>query len=229
MKSLCLIFVSVCAVAATVPDRFFVQLAGEPAATHTVRVGHRAPAADTAFRARVSALKQQHLRMRAALEAAGAVVIGDTTALTNLMIVRIPADRAAALGSIPGVVRIHPVRMFYHALDHALPLEMVPEAWNQIGGQSNAGVGMMIGMIDTGIDSGHPALNDSTLTPPNGFPLVNQPSDMAYTNNKIIVARSYAINSDGTNAPAIDTDGHGTGTSTVVAGASVADPIGPIS
>jgi len=229
MKSLCLIFVSVCAVAGTVPDRFFVQLAGEPAATHTVRLGHGAPTADTAFRARVSALKQQHLRMRAALEAAGAVVIGETTALTNLMIVRIPADRAAALGSIPGVVRIHPVRMFYRALDHALPLEMVPEAWNQIGGQSNAGVGMMIGMIDTGIDSGHPALNDSTLTPPNGFPLVNQPSDMAYTNNKIIVARSYAINSDGTNAPAIDTAGHGTGTSTVVAGAPVADPIGPIS
>ena len=228
MKFLCLIFMSVCAVAATVPDRFLVQLAGEPAAKQAA-LGHRSHATDPALRARVSALKQQHLQMRAALEAAGAVVIGETTALTNLMIVRIPADRAAALASIPGVVRVHPVRMFYRTLDHALPLEMVPEAWNQIGGQSNAGVGMMIGMIDTGIDSGHPALNDPTLTPPNGFPLVNQASDMAYTNNKIIVARSYAINSDGTKAPAIDTDGHGTGTSTVVAGAPVADALGRIS
>jgi minor extracellular serine protease Vpr len=229
MKFLCLISMSICAIAATVPDRFLVQLSGEPAATHAVRVGHRAPAADPAFRARVSALKQQHLRMRAALEAAGAVVIGETSAVANVMIVRIPADRAAALASIPGVVRVHPVRMFYRTLDHALPLERVPDAWNQIGGQSSAGVGMMIGMIDTGMDSGHPPLNDPTLTPPNGFPLVNQASDVAYTNNKIIVARSYAINSDGTNAPAIDTDGHGTGTSTVVAGAPVSDPIAPIS
>jgi minor extracellular serine protease Vpr len=119
--------------------------------------------------------------------------------------------------------------MFYRTLDHALPLERVPDAWNQIGGQSSAGAGIAIGMIDTGMDSGHPALNDPSLTAPNGFPLVNHASDVAYTNNKIIVARSYALNSDGTNAPAIDTDGHGTGTSTVVAGAPVADPNGPIS
>ena len=228
MKFLCLVFISVYAVAATVPDRFIVQLAGEPAAIHAVP-GRRVRAADPEFRARLSALKRQHLQVRAALEAAGAVVIGETTAVTNAMIVRIPSERAAALASIPGVLRVQPVRMFYRTLDHALPLERVPDAWNQIGGQSSAGAGIAIGMIDTGMDSGHPALKDPSLTPPNGFPLVNHASDVAYTNNKIIVARSYALNSDGTNAPAIDTDGHGTGTSTVVAGAPVADPNGPIS
>ena len=229
MRFLSLVFISVCAVAATVPDRYFVQLDGDPAALHAVRLGHRARATDPEFRARVSALKQQHLQMRAALEAMGARVLGETTVVTNLMIVRIPANRVAALASIPGVVRVRPVRLFYRTLDHALPLEKVPDAWNQIGGQSNAGIGMMVGMIDTGIDSGHPALNDTTLTPPAGFPITNQPSDVAYTNNKIIVARSYAINADGTNASALDTDGHGTGTSMIVAGASVAGQNGPIS
>ena len=229
MKFLSLVFTSVCAVAATVPDLFFVQLAGDPAAVHAVRFRHRPQATDSEFRARVSALKQQHLQARAALESSGAVVIGETTAATNLMIVRIPANRAAPLASIPGVVRVYPVRLFHRTLDHALPLEKVPDAWNQIGGQGNAGAGMMIGMIDTGIDSRHPALNDSTLTPPSGFPIANHSSDVAYTNNKIIVARSYAINSDGTNAPAIDTEGHGTGTSMVVAGAAVSGPTGPIS
>ncbi len=229
MKFLCLILMSVCAGAATVPDRFLVQLAGQPAASFASRQGRRSETSDPEFRARVSTLKQQHLQVRAALEARGAVVIGETTALSNVLIVQIPNDRAAVLASIPGVVRVHPVRLFYRTLDHALPLEKVPDAWNQIGGQSNAGVGMKIGMIDTGMDSGHPALNDATLTPPSGFPLTNRASDVAYTNNKIIVARSYAINSDGTNAPAIDTDGHGTGTSTVVAGASVAYPQGQIS
>jgi len=126
-------------------------------------------------------------------------------------------------------VLVYSWRLFYRTLDHALPLERVPDAWNQIGGQGNAGAGMKIGMIDTGVDSGHPALNDSALTPPSGFPVANQASDIAYTNNKIIVARSYAINRNGSNAAAIDTDGHGTGTSMIVAGAAVAGPSGPIS
>ena len=229
MRLLALIFISVCAIAATVPDRYLVQLAGEPAAAQAVQRGHRPHTSDPEFRARVTALKQQHLQMRAAFEANGAQVIGETTAVTNVMIVRISAQRAAALASIPGVVRVHPVRMFNRTLDHALPLEKVPDAWNQIGGQANAGLGIKIGMIDTGMDSAHPALNDPSLTPPSGFPKFNQASDVAYTNNKIIVARSYATNSDGTSTPALDTDGHGTGTSTIVAGAAVADPIGPIS
>ena len=229
MRLLALVFVSVCAVAATIPDRYLVQLAGDPAATQAARLGHRPNASDPEFRARAVALKQQHLQMRAALESNGAQVTGETTAVTNVMIVRIPAERVAAIASLPGVVRVHPVRIFYRTLDHALPLEKVPDAWNQIGGQANAGLGIKIGMIDTGMDSRHPALNDPSLTPPGGFPKFNQASDVAYTNNKIIVARSYATNSDGTNAPALDTDGHGTGTSTIVAGAAVAGPAGPIS
>ena len=206
-----------------------VQLSGDAAATHAVRRGHRAHATDPEFRARVSALKQQHLQMKSALESNGAEVIGETTAATNAIIVRIPAGRAARLAALPGVVRVHPVRLFHRTLDHALPLEKVPDAWNQIGGQANAGLGIKIGLIDTGMDSGHPALNDASLSPPTGFPKTNQASDVAYTNNKIIVARSYAVNNNGTNAPALDTDGHGTGTSTIVAGAVVPGPKGAIS
>src|SRR5260370_763445 len=131
MRFLSLAFISVCAVAATVPDRFLVQLAGEPAATHSVRLGHRPHASDPEFRARVSALKQQHLQMRAALESNGAEVIGETTAATNLMIGRIPSDRAGTLASIPGVLRVHPLRLFHRTLDHTLPLVTVPDACNK--------------------------------------------------------------------------------------------------
>ena len=112
MRFLTLVFISVCAVAATVPDRFLVQLSGDPAAIHAVRRGHRAAASDPEFRARVSELKRQHLQMRSALESSGAQVIGETTAATNVMIVRIPSDRASRLAAIPGVLRVHPVRLF---------------------------------------------------------------------------------------------------------------------
>ena len=229
MRLFPVLFLSVSAVAATVPDLYIVQLDGDPAAIHSVRRGHSARSNDPEFRARIGSLRQQHTQMRVALESNGAQVIGETTAVTNVMVVRISSDRAAALASIPGVIRVHPVRLFYPTLDHALPLARVPDAWNQIGGQGNAGLGIKVGVIDTGIDSGHPALNDTSLTPPSGFPIAGRASDSAYTNNKIIVARSYAINSDGTNAPALDTDGHGTGTSTIVAGAAVSGPTGPIS
>ena len=151
MRFLSLAFISVCSVAATVPDRFLVQLAGEPAATHSVRLGHRPHASDPEFRARVFALKQQHLQMRATLESNGAEVIAETIAVTNVMIVRIPSDRADALASIPGVVRVHPVRLFHRTLDRALPLEKVPDAWNQIGVRVLIGLGKSAGWRERGV------------------------------------------------------------------------------
>jgi hypothetical protein len=226
----CLILsISAQAFAATVPNRYIVQLSGEPAATHAASRGHRAFSADPEYRAQLAVLQRQHRLIRVALEANGAQVLGETTAVMNAFIVRIPDAQAAALRSVPGVLRVHAVRLFQHTLDSALPLVKAPDAWNQIGGQGVAGLGVKIAMIDTGMDSHHAALNDDTLTPPDGFPIVSRSSDVAYTNNKIIVARSYAVNSDGTPAPALDSDGHGTGTSTVAAGAAIAGPLGPIS
>jgi minor extracellular serine protease Vpr len=224
MKTVVLLFVSMAvAFGQVVPGRYIIQLSGESAATHAVRLGHRANSSDSEFRARLATLRQDHLRMRKTLEAAGAEVLGETSVIANLFFVRFPSERAAELAAIPGVVRIHPVRLFRHTLDHALPLLKVPDAWNQIGGQANAGAGIKVAVIDTGIDSSHPAFNDPSLTPPSGFPKTNQPSDAAYTNGKIIVARSYSINS-----AAVDSDGHGTGVAMIVAGATVTGPNGPI-
>ena len=70
-----------------------------------------------------------------------------------------------------------------------------------IGGQNNAGAGIKIGIIDTGIDAGsvhsNPAFLDTGFTAPSGFPKCNAAvapyaADCnLYTNNKVIVARSY--------------------------------------
>jgi minor extracellular serine protease Vpr len=68
-----------------------------------------------------------------------------------------------------------------------------PAAWAALGGIDNAGAGMKIGIIDTGIDQNHPALSDPTLPIPTGFPIctTGHPEDCAFTNHKVIVARSY--------------------------------------
>ncbi len=64
---------------------------------------------------------------------------------------------------------------------------------------------MKIAIIDTGIDQTHPAFQDSSLTMPAGYPMCNVSNCAAYTNNKVIVARSYvqqlAAGSDPNNPP----------------------------
>src|SRR5205085_5416193 len=135
----------------------------------------------------------------------------------------ISPEKASQLASIPGVVRMHAVRMYQRSLDHALPLHKVPDAWTFIGGAGNAGLGSKVAIIDTGIDSSHPAFQDSSLVTPAGFPIVNSNSDLAYTNNKIIVARSY--HESGSRAvTALDLEGHGTGVAMVAAGGANTGP-----
>ena len=71
--------------------------------------------------------------------------------------------------------------------------------WTADGGQSNAGAGMKIGIIDTGIDFTHPFLTDNSLVPPSGFPKcdaldssVGQANTACkYVSDKVIVAKMF--------------------------------------
>ena len=100
-------------------------------------------------------------------------------------------------------------------------------------GIDNAGAGMKIGIIDTGIDSSHPAFQDPSLAIPDGFPHVNSNADVANTNNKVIVARSYAslFARRDPDTSARDHVGHGTATSMAAAGVTNAGrwPLSPAS
>jgi subtilisin family serine protease len=151
------------------------------------------------------------------LKARGVRITGASHTLLNAIFVAAEPDVAAQLTSIDGVIQVARLGRFHLNLDHAVQLINVAAAYSLIGGASNAGAGIKIGMIDTGITATHPAFQDSSLTPPAGFPIcaVNFgtvtpqwvdctatdatkgfpicPSllNCAYTNNKVIVARSY--------------------------------------
>jgi subtilisin family serine protease len=225
--------ISIPLLAGTIPGRYIVQLTGESASQYiarTVPVHQRRQAllGAAGLQARAN-VRQAQAPVRARLERRGARIIGSLDTLSNAMFVSIPAARAARLRHVPGVRRVLPERTYQLTLDHALPLHKVPQAWS-LGGAYPQGAGIKIGMIDTGIDISHPGFKDVGFQLPPGFPLVNASSDMAFTNRKVIVARSYVgqcLSMDPDNS-AQDDSGHGTGTAMAAAGIENTGPLATI-
>jgi uncharacterized protein (TIGR03437 family) len=164
-------------------------------------------------------------------------ITGSVDTLLNAVFVVAKPAQVAELRSLPGVKAVRPLRRFHRKLDQAVKLiNANSTGWNLVGGVTNAGLGLKIGIIDTGIDQTHPAFQDSTLTIPSGFPLCNVSSDCDnFTNNKVIVARSYVqqlANATGTDATistpddfsARDRVGHGTAVAMCAAGETNAGP-----
>ena len=152
--------------------------------------------------------------------------------LANAVFVRVAAQDTGALKNIPGVKWIQYLPPLKPLLNAAVNLVGVTTAWNSIGGSANAGAGVKIGIIDTGIDQNHPGFNDAGFTPPAGFPK----GDAGYTNNKVIVARSYvsalvdpdpAYSTPDDLSPR-DRQGHGTAIAMIAAGVQNTGPLGSI-
>lgn len=156
-------------------------------------------------------------------------VTGSVSTLLNAVFVIAPKERVDELKNLPGVKAVLPGRRFHRNLNQATQLLNAPAAWNVLGGIQKAGSGMKIAILDSGIDQTHPALQDNTLTMPSGFPICSG-SDCAWTNSKVIVARSYVkqLAAGSADSPAADSrpddysprdrDGHGTAVASCVAG-----------
>ena len=213
--------------AGELPNRYIVELSTEPVAAH---VGTRSLLHSQAAERRRAAIRAEQAAARTRIEAFHGHVLGSVSNVKNALMVEIPDAEAAQLAAIPGVRRVFREREFRMTLDRALPLLHVPEAWSQVG-VANAGAGIRIGMIDSGIDVAHPGFADAAFTAPAGFPLANVFADLAFTNNKVIVARSYAslFPVPDPDTSARDDQGHGTATAMTAAGVANTGPLAVIS
>jgi minor extracellular serine protease Vpr len=173
------------------PNRYTLLLQDPPVAARFATRAEMDSAAGRAYRTQIEARQQNVLNELANRRIP---VTGSTSVLINAIFVTAPPSRVQEMLSIPGVTGVRPMRRLKLFLNAATTLMNAPAAWNLVGGQTNAGKGLMIGVLDTGIDQTHPAFQDSTLSTPTGFPICdtyNQPLCSNYTNNKVIVARSY--------------------------------------
>ena len=155
------------------------------------KVQPRAALSTPLAQAQLQTIRKAQGAVTAELQRRKMKVTGVNQFLVNAVFVMATPDEVAQLSAIPGVARVTPAPRLKLDLDQAVNLTNVPAAWSALGGAANAGAGVKIGIIDSGIDINHPAFQGFSQTPPKGFPI----GDPNYTNNKVIVARSYVAQS----------------------------------
>jgi minor extracellular serine protease Vpr len=187
---ICFVFCAAPAFAQLVANRYTLLL-GEPSVAS--RFETRAEVESAAGIQYRTQIETRQRAVLAELAARNIPVTGRVSTLLNAIFVAAPASRLPEMLAIPGVAAVRPMRRVQLLLNRATQLMNAPVAWTALGGQASAGKGMKIAIIDTGIDQTHPAFQDSSLTPPAGFPIctTGHPEDCGFTNSKVIVARSY--------------------------------------
>ncbi|HQL63589.1 MAG TPA: S8 family serine peptidase [bacterium] len=149
------------------------------------------------------------------------------TGLINGLAMEIPKGFEEQIRSHPEVVAVVPVRQYRPLLNVSNSLMDCEQAWVDNGGDSVAGAGIKIGVIDTGIDNTHPMFDDTGYVMPDGYPM----GTLSFTSKKILVARSFPRTGDGALASTPrDLDGHGTHCASCAAGRlNTLSPLGQIS
>ena len=122
----------------------------------------------------------------------------------NAVSVKLNGTKLTTIRKAPQVVRAELQGLYHKLSDPDLDIISATEGWAAAGASSaTAGEGVKVGVIDSGIDVGHPCFAD------NGYPAHLQLGDRKYTNNKVVVARVFnnKLNQNGFDAKAVDSHG----------------------
>src|SRR2546422_4413460 len=152
-------------------------------------------------------------------------VVSEYSVVLNGLGVKLNGHSMNDLQRVSGAAVVAPVNTYHIDDDVSNNLINAPAVWTALGGQSNAGAGIKIGIIDTGIDQTHPFLTDNSLAVPVGFPKCDArdssvgqaDTSCLFTSNKVIVAKVFQIQAR-TNFNASAAQAHGSHVSGIAAG-----------
>ncbi len=171
-----------------------VQLKGDPLSTYAKT---RPPAGKKidfssntvkAYRAQLNQLRNDFKKWLQA-NAPKVRVTGQFDISLNAVSVALNGTSLDLIRSAPQVQAAQYEGLYYPTgdptVDPDLTLIDAFNAWDTVGGPADAGAGVKVAVIDTGIDTTHPCFSDA------GYQAQNRLGDTRFTNNKVIVAKVF--------------------------------------
>ncbi len=150
----------------------------------------------------------------------GAKVVDELGVVANAVIVKLNGVRKGALKEGPHVSRVTNDALYAPTMNVSNDLINSPEVWARLGGPGNAGQGMKVAIIDTGIDLTNPFMSDAGYAdnPELDACPQNAKPGGANTNNKVIVCRVYTSGKTTARGSELLAFDHGTHVAGTVAG-----------
>lgn len=150
-----------------------IELEGAPLAVYYAEQRDAGRAMSTnAIESYVQNLKTMQAQLQSRLESLDVQVISNYTTVYNGMQALVPLSRLNEIRALPGVKAVHRAPIHEPALAASVPLIGAPEVWEDLGYD---GEGVVIAIIDTGIDYTHAAFGGS-----------GDPADYANNNPDIV-------------------------------------------
>lgn len=174
--------------------RVLVELQGDPLATYAKTKPAQGKKINfdsntvKSYAAQLAAERNSFKRWLKA-NAPRAKIVGSWDIALNAVAVKLHGTRLKVIRRAPQVVAVQRERLYQPTddTDPDLSLISAQDAWAtaDVGGAANAGAGVKIAIIDTGIDITNPCFDDT------GYAAQQQLGNHTYTNNKVIVAKVF--------------------------------------
>jgi subtilisin family serine protease len=144
----------------------------------------------------------------------------------NAVAVQLNGTSLDTITGAPMVQQVQYNALYHPDLSQSYKVINASGAWTSAGGRTNAGAGIKIGDIDTGIDQNHPFFDPTGFSYPTGFPKCDAAdstthtpdSNCNYVSHKVIVAKVFYNKSNVAGVDAQAVQDHGSHTAGIAAG-----------